>query len=101
LPPGTTAAAVCGGFGFRALRANPGATSSRSNKADNVSDESANRDGFNCKNVDREKLDLGFMEYVVFLLVETVRRVRQNPKTADHHSGPIKTAPELATENNL
>jgi hypothetical protein len=61
LPPGAAAAAVCTGFGFFALRANPGVISSN-NTADNVSDESANRGGFNCENVDREKLDLGFME---------------------------------------
>jgi hypothetical protein len=83
LPPGvaTAAAAVCAGFGFFELRANPGVISSK-NKTANVIDKSANRDDLNFANVKREKLDLGFMEYVVFLLVsadgvqQTVRPLR-------------------------
>jgi hypothetical protein len=99
LPPGAVAdaAAVCTGFGFRALRANPGANSSRSDKAANVSDESANRDDFNCENVDREKLDLGFMEYVVFL------SSRQCGAFADisKNCGPLQQGPNRLAGNDL
>jgi hypothetical protein len=97
LPPGAgaAAAAVCAGFGFFALRANAGAATSRKSKTANIIDKSANRDNLNCKSVDREKLGLGFMEYVVFLLVSADSAARSlHPE----NSGPSKQRPDVHGE---
>ncbi|HZI31211.1 MAG TPA: hypothetical protein VFF11_02650, partial [Candidatus Binatia bacterium] len=98
LPPGAgaAAAAVCVCLGFFALRANAGAAINSKHKIVNA--ENANRDDFNCGNVNREKLDFGFMEYIVFLLVSADGAARSlHPE----NSGPIEAASEPDTENNL